>query len=112
MPTSAAYSLARARSRPATALTMPPAAATAGTNALRAIRAVPMIPQRTSPVPGMYLLTLSSGPPGPSPPGPLAPAPAAAAHHRRPGGTVPAGTPRRAGDANVAWVYQCADGPE
>ena len=47
MPTSAAYSLARARSRPATALTMPPAAATAGTNALRAIRAVPMIPQRT-----------------------------------------------------------------
>jgi len=39
----------------------------------------------------MYLLTLSSGPPGPSPPGPLAPAPAAAAHHRRPAGPVLAG---------------------
>jgi len=40
----------------------------------------------------MYLLTLSSGPPGPSPPGPLAPVPAAVAHHRRPAGTALAGT--------------------
>jgi len=40
----------------------------------------------------MYLLTLSSGPPGPSPLGPPAPAPAAAAHHRRPAGPVLAGT--------------------
>ena len=47
MPVCAAYSLARASSRPATVVTTPPAAATAGTNALRAIRAVPMIPQRT-----------------------------------------------------------------
>jgi len=65
----------------------------------------------------MYLLTLSSGPPGPSPPGPLAPAP------RLLPTTVDRlgrcwlarcwlGPPRRDGDANVAWEYQCADGPE
>ena len=47
MPVSAAYSLVLASSRPATAVTWPPAAATAGTNAFRAMRAVPMIPQRT-----------------------------------------------------------------
>ena len=47
MPVSAAYWLARDSSRPATVVITPPAAATAGTNALRAMRAVPTIPQRT-----------------------------------------------------------------
>ena len=48
MPFSAAYWRARSRSRPATVVTTPPpAAATAGRNAVRAMRAVPMIPQRT-----------------------------------------------------------------
>src|ERR1022692_2457508 len=72
IPCSRAYCPVRSGSRPATAAATPPARRSPGRKAARAMLAVPMIPQRTAPVPVIFASVLPlvlAGVPGPGGPG-------------------------------------------